>query len=91
MASNLYDNGTCPLNADGSRASCPEAYGLFLGTAMLCSLLEIGISFLPAHIFKKLFPKTASGVVILMIGANLVQTSGNYYFKYAAKIFNKYN
>ena len=27
----MYSNGTCPTNSDGTRGSCPDAYGMVLG------------------------------------------------------------
>ncbi len=38
---NLYAEGVCPSNPDGSRAACPDAYGYLLGTCAVCALLEI--------------------------------------------------
>ncbi|KAG1743620.1 xanthine uracil permease [Suillus paluster] len=76
----MYGNGTCPstTSADGTitRGPCPDAYGMVLGTSLVCSLLEIGMSFIPPRMLKRIFPPMVTGTVILMIGASLVGTSG---------------
>ncbi|CAO3664583.1 unnamed protein product [Rhizopus stolonifer] len=75
---NMYSTGDCPTEIleDGSTQylPCPDAFGAILGTQMLCSLLSIGISFLPPKIIRKLFPKIVTGVVLTVIGANLLGT-----------------
>ncbi|TIA79390.1 hypothetical protein E3P94_03274 [Wallemia ichthyophaga] len=76
MADRMYSNGTCPNNTDGSRAACPEAYGYFIGTCMLASLFEIGVSLLPATVIKKACPPVVSSTVIIMIACQLLQSSG---------------
>ncbi|TIA87295.1 hypothetical protein E3P99_03258 [Wallemia hederae] len=76
MANRMYTNGTCPINADGSRGACPEAYGYFIGTCMLASLLEIGIALLPSKAIKKICPPVVSSTVIITIACQLLQSSG---------------
>jgi len=58
MFNALYADGTCPstLAADGVtrvRGPCPEAFGYFLGTAALCSILMMAMSFIPPKTLKK--------------------------------------
>ncbi|KAG8838930.1 hypothetical protein FRC18_002158 [Serendipita sp. 400] len=76
----LYADGTCPstTSATGTvtRGPCPDAYGMLLGTSMLCSLLNMGLSFAPAKTLKRIFPPVVTGTVIVMIGASLVGESG---------------
>jgi xanthine/uracil permease len=76
----MYRDGTCPMitAADGTitRGACPDAYGKVLGTSLICSLLEIGMSFAPPKVLKRLFPPIVTGTVILMIGASLIGESG---------------
>ncbi|KDN47160.1 Xanthine/uracil permease [Tilletiaria anomala UBC 951] len=76
----LYTDGTCPsmTSADGTvtRGACPEAYGYLLGTAAVCSLLEIFLSFLPVRIMRRLFPPAVTGVTVMLIGASLIGESG---------------
>jgi len=48
----------------------------FRFTAMLCSLLEMGMSFVPAAKLKKIFPPIVTGVVVFLIGASLIGDSG---------------
>ncbi|KAG9050435.1 hypothetical protein FS837_005508 [Tulasnella sp. UAMH 9824] len=76
----MYKNGTCPMitNADGTtaRGPCPDAYGYLLGTSMVCSFLNMGLSFVPPRILKRIFPPIVTGTVIVMIGASLIGESG---------------
>ncbi|KAF9370407.1 hypothetical protein CPB97_002758 [Podila verticillata] len=76
--SNMYDSGFCQTSqVDGSTVyeSCPEAWGAFLGTCMVCSLLPILLSFLPPRVLKRVFPPIVTGVTVMLIGVHLV-TSG---------------
>ncbi|KAI1312624.1 hypothetical protein EDD11_002933 [Mortierella claussenii] len=76
---NMYASGFCGSTVDASGtqifSSCPDAFGAFLGTCMVCSLLPIGLSFLPPRVLKKVFPPIVTGVTVMLIGVNLV-TSG---------------
>jgi len=76
----MYADGTCPSTtaADGTvmRGPCPDAYGKLLGTSLICSFLEIFMSFVSPKTLKKIFPPMVTGTVILMISASLVGTSG---------------
>ncbi|KAJ2936298.1 hypothetical protein H1R20_g797, partial [Candolleomyces eurysporus] len=76
----MYRDGTCPsvTAADGTitRGPCPDAYGKVLGTSLICSFLEIGMSFASPRVLKRLFPPIVTGTVILMIGASLIGESG---------------
>lgn len=76
----MYKDGTCPSTtaADGSivQGACPDAYGKVLGTSLICSFLEIGMSFCSPRLLKRLFPPLVTGSVILLIGASLIGSSG---------------
>ncbi|KAF8885800.1 xanthine/uracil permease [Infundibulicybe gibba] len=76
----MYKDGICPSTTapDGTvtREACPDAYGRLLGTSMLCSLLEIFMSFVSPRILKRLFPPLVTGTVILVIGGSLIGSSG---------------
>ncbi|KAL7282500.1 hypothetical protein ACG7TL_003971 [Trametes sanguinea] len=76
----MYADGTCPstVAADGTvtRGPCPDAYGMVLGTSLICSFLEIFLSFVPARVLKRVFPPMVTGTVIVMIGASLIGSSG---------------
>ncbi|KAF8806069.1 xanthine/uracil permease [Phlegmacium glaucopus] len=76
----MYKDGTCSstTSTDGTvtRDACPDAYGMVLGTSLICSFLEIGMSFCSPRILKRFFPPLVTGTVILMIGASLIGTSG---------------
>ncbi|OJJ80783.1 nucleobase:cation symporter-2 family protein [Aspergillus glaucus CBS 516.65] len=72
--SQMYSSGYCPIDAEGNRLPCPRGYGALLGTSCLCSLLEIGLSFLSSKILKRLFPPLVTGPTVLLIGASLLET-----------------
>ncbi|KAJ7232318.1 Xanthine/uracil permease [Mycena haematopus] len=76
----MYIDGTCPSTTatDGTvtRGACPDAYGKVLGTSLICSLLEIGMSFVPSRVLQRIFPPMVTGTVILLIGASLIGSSG---------------
>lgn len=76
----MYANGTCPSTtaADGTitRGPCPDAYGMVLGTSLICAVVEIGLSFLPPRVLQRIFPPMVTGIFILMIGSTLVGSSG---------------
>ncbi|KAJ3132469.1 hypothetical protein HK100_005270 [Physocladia obscura] len=74
MFDQMYANGTCVTNADGTKAACPDAYGALIGTSMVCAFFEILLSFLPARVLRKTFPPMVTGVVVFFIGASLVQS-----------------
>lgn len=76
----MYSDGTCPstVAADGTitHEACPDAYGMVLGTSLICSFLEIGLSFIPPRTLQRIFPPIVTGTVIVMIGASLIGGSG---------------
>jgi len=75
----MYRDGTCTTTmVDGvaTRNACPDAYGMVLGTSLVCSFLEMFMSFAPPRILKRIFPPIVTGTVILMIGASLIGSSG---------------
>ncbi|BCR91108.1 nucleobase:cation symporter-2 family protein [Aspergillus chevalieri] len=70
----MYSSGYCPVDTEGNRLPCPRGYGALLGTSCLCSLLEIGLSFLSSKVLKRLFPPLVTGPTVLSIGASLLET-----------------
>ncbi|KAG9067409.1 hypothetical protein KI688_012192 [Linnemannia hyalina] len=79
MTTRMYLSGQCPMGLapDGItpvQLPCPEAWGAFLGTCMLCSIIEILLAFLPPKIMKNLFPPVVTGVTVFLIGAKLIGT-----------------
>ncbi|TDL30071.1 Xanthine/uracil permease [Rickenella mellea] len=76
----LYANGTCTSTtaSDGTvtRNPCPDAYGMVLGTSLICCFIEIFMAFLPVRALQRVFPPIVTGTVILMIGASLIGSSG---------------
>ncbi|KAF9215164.1 hypothetical protein BGZ59_002126 [Podila verticillata] len=79
MTTRMYMNGQCPMGLapDGItpvQLPCPEAWGAFLGTCMLCAVIEIAMAFIPPRIMKSLFPPICTGVTVFLIGAKLIGT-----------------
>lgn len=76
----MYADGSCPSTtaADGTvmRGACPDAYGALLGTSLVCSFLEIGMSFVDPRVLRRVFPPLVTGTVILLIGTSLIGSSG---------------
>ncbi|KAJ3558138.1 hypothetical protein NP233_g11567 [Leucocoprinus birnbaumii] len=75
----MYNDGTCPSTViDGvtTRGPCPDAYGKVLGTSLICSFLEMFMSFCSPRMLKRIFPPIVTGTVILLIGASLIGSSG---------------
>ncbi|CAL5874186.1 uncharacterized protein PFLUO_LOCUS8474 [Penicillium psychrofluorescens] len=70
----MYDSGYCPTDANGAKLPCPQGYGALLGTACLCSLLEIGLSFMSKRVLRMLFPPLVTGPVVFLIGASLIKS-----------------
>ena len=70
--SQMYANDFCPKDAGGVSLPCPQGYGALLGTAMVCSLVEMLISFLPPKVLHKIFPPLVTGPTVTLIGMSLV-------------------
>ncbi|AEO68101.1 2a543470-f27f-411d-9e13-0c372e7fbfff [Thermothielavioides terrestris] len=70
----MYANGFCPTAEDGTPLPCPDAYGAVLGTAAVCSLLEILISFMPPRIILRIFPPIVTGPTVMLIGISLISS-----------------
>jgi hypothetical protein len=72
--SQMYANGFCPTADDGTPLPCPDAYGAVLGTAAVCSLLEILLSFMPPKLMLRIFPPIVTGPTVMLIGINLISS-----------------
>lgn len=71
----MYLNGFCPLAEDGiTKLPCPDGYGAIIGTAAVCSLLEILLSFLPPKIMLRIFPPIVTGPTVMLIGISLIES-----------------
>ncbi|CDO92962.1 unnamed protein product [Kluyveromyces dobzhanskii CBS 2104] len=70
----MYSSGFCPVAEDGTQLACPDGYGAILGTACICALIEILMSFTPSRILQSLFPKIVTGPVILCIAFKLIES-----------------
>ena len=71
----MYANGFCPSADDGTPLSCPDGYGAIIGTAAVCALLEILISFIPPSIMLRIFPPIVTGPTVSLIGVSLIQSA----------------
>jgi len=69
----MYANGFCPTAANGTNLACPNAYGALIGTAAVCSLLEIALSFRSPRILQKIFPPIVTGPTVMLIGVSLIE------------------
>jgi xanthine/uracil permease len=74
--SQMYANGYCPVDDTGTQLACPKAYGALIGTAALCSLVEISLSFLPPKALQRIFPPIVTGPTVLLIGVDLIGSAG---------------
>jgi len=72
--SQMYANGYCPVAEDGTPLPCPKGYGAILGTAAVCSLLEILISFMPPKVMLRIFPPIVTGPTVMLIGISLIKS-----------------
>jgi xanthine/uracil permease len=72
--SQMYANGFCPTADDGTPLPCPDGYGAVLGTAAVCALLLILISFMPPRVILRVFPPIVTGPTVMLIGINLVKS-----------------
>ncbi|KAF9430556.1 hypothetical protein BGZ94_006206 [Podila epigama] len=74
---NMYDSGYCEtevVNGTTTYLPCPKAWGAFLGTCMVCSILPIILSFMPPKVLKRIFPPIVTGVTVMLIGVHLVHS-----------------
>ncbi|KAF2836122.1 Xanthine/uracil permease [Patellaria atrata CBS 101060] len=70
----MYETGFCPSDSDGNPLPCPDGYGAILGTACVCALLEILMSFTPPVLLKKIFPPLVTGPTVMLIGVKLIES-----------------
>ncbi|TDZ19075.1 Uric acid-xanthine permease [Colletotrichum orbiculare MAFF 240422] len=70
----MYANGFCPVDADGSKLPCPDGYGAIIGSSALCALIEILISFMPTKVMLRIFPPIVTGPTVMLIGIHLVES-----------------
>lgn len=70
----MYSAGVCPTSADGTLLPCPDGFGKVLASSLICSLLEVVLSFIPPKILQKIFPPIVTGPVVLLIGVSLIES-----------------
>ncbi|ACO69125.1 Nucleobase:Cation symporter-2 family [Micromonas commoda] len=73
----VFENGISAMRADGTDAE--DAYGKMLGTVMVCSFLEIFLSFIPKDKLRRMFPPIVTGVAVMCIGIGLTGTGMKYW------------
>lgn len=72
--SQMYSTGFCPSDANGNPLPCPDGYGAIIGTAAVCALLEVLMSFTSPRMLKKIFPPLVTGPTVMLIGVKLIQS-----------------
>ncbi len=70
----MYATGFCPTATDGTKLPCPDGYGAILGTACVCAILEIALSFTSPRYLKRIFPPLITGPTVTLIGISLIQS-----------------
>ncbi|KAF4983943.1 hypothetical protein FZEAL_768 [Fusarium zealandicum] len=70
----MYANGFCPSDSDGTPLPCPKGYGAIIGTSAVCALLNILVSFVPARILLRLLPPIVTGPTVMLIGIKLIKS-----------------
>lgn len=56
----MYETGFCPSDTSGNPLPCPDGYGAIIGTAAICGLFEVVLSFIPPRILKRVRPRTST-------------------------------
>ena len=73
----VFENGISAMKADG--VDPEDAYGKMLGTVLVCSFLEIFLSFIPKEQLRRMFPPLVTGVAVMCIGIGLTGTGMKYW------------
>jgi len=71
--------GQCNTATNKCRRDGTDALGAFLGTSMLCCMLQILLSFAPPKQLRRLFPPAVTGVCVTLIGTGLSGTAFKYW------------
>lgn len=76
----IFETSIRQMKAECTDQACAEAaYGKMLGTSMVCCLLELFLSFLPAKALKKIFPPIVTCITVMLIGVALTGTGMKYW------------
>ena len=67
-----YANGTCPVDSNGSKLPCPEAWGAVLGTILCTVWVQILMSLVPPKLLNRIFPKVVTGSLLVLVGVYLI-------------------
>jgi uracil-xanthine permease len=73
----IFEIAIAQMKADGVDGK--DAYGKMLGTVVICSFLEIFLSFVSAKRLRAWFPPIITGITVLLIGAALTGTGMKYW------------
>ena len=73
----IFQNAIDDMKADGVDGY--DAYGKMLGTTLICSFLEIFLSFVPKDKLRRMFPPLVTGVAVMCIGIGLTGTGMKYW------------
>jgi xanthine/uracil permease len=55
-----------------ANGTCPDAWGAILGSMMCCVWIQICMSVVPPKTLNKIFPKTITGSLLLLVGVYLI-------------------
>lgn len=64
---------------DGNDDIGLEAYGKVLGTVLVACFMEIGLSFVPPKVLRRMFPPLVTGTCVTLIGVALTSTGIKYW------------
>jgi xanthine/uracil permease len=68
--------GSRSLYPSHVRADLRSAFGALIGTTLVCSFLEMAMSFVPPAKLRRVFPPLVTGLTVVLIGASLIGDSG---------------
>ncbi|KAL1920606.1 uncharacterized protein VTP21DRAFT_983 [Calcarisporiella thermophila] len=72
----MYKTGFCPstVGPDGilTNQPCPQAWGAIIGTALVTSVIQMALSFLPPRFLSRLFPPIVTGTTVTLMGTALI-------------------
>ena len=71
----MYEFGFCPSDSDGNPLPCPDGYGALIGTACICALIEVAMSFTPPTILRKVSSSSYASRKTLLTSTDLSAAS----------------
>lgn len=64
--------GACTTPLEGKCLTPETAYGKVLGTILVCCFYQIGVSFVPSRVLRRLFPPVVTGSCLVLLGTALI-------------------